>query len=135
MKFLNILINQKSNSTLAMESQTETALILIVIGSFFFIFGGLMLLDRLVMIAGNIIFSIGVLSLLLPQLDLHNRESMRNLSFFVVGISLMICGFAFFGFLFQFFAVISTIKNQLPSLKGILLRNYKKLLQVLRIFG
>ncbi|ELQ74781.1 Ferric reductase-like protein [Trachipleistophora hominis] len=120
--------------TPGMNERSESALIIIVIGSIFFLMGGMLFFDRVMMMAGNIVFSIGVLLLLMPQMSLNSSENLKSMSLFVAGIVLVFCGFAVLGFLFQLVSVLYTIRNKIPSFRSIVMNNITKILKFLRIF-
>lgn len=114
-----------------MDKMTESAFITMAIGVFFFIFGGIFLFDRVLMIGGHIIFSVGVLLLLKPLSNFKNPESRKNFGLFVCGTSLVVCGFSLCGLLLQLLSVYHTIANQLPSARQMIMRN---VLRAWRIF-
>ncbi|KRH93369.1 Ferric reductase-like protein [Pseudoloma neurophilia] len=118
-----------------MDEWTESGLITAIIGLFFFIFGGILLFDRTLMTGGNVLFSVGVLILLRPKLSLQNPESTRNLVVFVIGMALNFNGLLALGFILQMIAALSTIKNQLPSVRQLITRNLFKTLRFLKVFG
>lgn len=118
-----------------MNERTESALIIILIGTLFFILGGILLFDKVMMMAGNIVFSFGVLLLLKPQLNFRNRDSLKNISLFIVGVVLVFCKFAVLGFLCQLVSVLYTVRSKIPSLKSLILRNLTKILKFVKILN
>lgn len=118
-----------------MDELTESALITIAIGLFFFIFGGVFLFDRALMMGGNLILSFGVFLLLKPQLDFNNTEYLKNIGLFIAGTTLVFLKFSFLGMLLQLMAIFTTIKSKIPSLKQIIIRNLTKILRFINFLS
>lgn len=117
-----------------MNERSESALIIIVIGTIFFLMGGVLFFDRVMMMAGNIVFGFGVLLLLIPQMSLNNHGNLKSMSLFVAGVVLVFCKFAVLGFLFQLFSVLYTVRNKIPSIRSIIMNNITKILKFVRVF-
>lgn len=117
-----------------MNERSESVLIIIVIGTIFFLMGGVLFFDRVMMMAGNIVFGFGVLLLLIPQMSLNNRGNLKSVSLFVAGVVLVFCKFAVLGFLFQLFCVLYTVRNKIPSIRSIIMNNITKILKFVRVF-
>lgn len=117
-----------------MNERTESALLVIFMGTCFFLIGGLLLFDRLMMMAGNILFGSGVIMLIGPQFVLNSQENMKSFMLFLVGMTLVFCNFALFGFIFQVISVLYIIRHKIPSLRSIIIRNVSKIFTMVRFF-
>lgn len=122
-----------------MDSKTETSLILLGIGTFFFLISTLLLFDRKLMIGSNLIFCTGILALFYNGLETFNEvdaDGIKTLSIFVIGCVLLLNDLSLFGFVLQCVSCYMMLRKKItvPNIRSLVRNNMMRIFKLLRFF-
>lgn len=99
----------------------ETGVIVILIGISVFIFGFLLLLDKALMICGNIFIFAGIGILARSNLfNMLHYDKLQGTFVFTLGFLFLIYGFIVLGFLMELIGLFILLKDSIPSFRTIL---------------
>ncbi|KAF7683085.1 putative Golgi transport protein 1 [Astathelohania contejeani] len=115
-----------------MESK-ETGVTILFIGAIFFFLGGTLLLDKALMIAGNLLIIVGTVILARSKiLNIFSLNSLQGLLVFCLGILLMMLKYVTIGFIIEFYGLYLLFLDKLPTFRGILKRMLYKAVRMAR---
>lgn len=103
--------------------RNETGLIMVVIGGSLFILGLIVLLDRALMMVGDLIVTVGILMLLKNKLfTLFHSDKIFGTIFVLLGILAFIFKYLFLGFILKLIGCLYIFKKSIPTLKAFLIQ-------------
>ena len=99
----------------------ESGIAVVSIGMSVFAIGMLLLMDKALMISGNLLIVVG-LGLLLrsKSLALLSIDKAHGMALFVMGIVFLIYGFCAFGFLLEASGLFVMLKDSIPTFRSVL---------------
>jgi hypothetical protein len=99
----------------------ETGVVIILIGISVFALGFILLLDKALMICGNILVFIGIATLARSHLfNMLHLDKLQGTAIFTIGFIFLIYGFAMFGFILEVIGLFILLKDSIPSFRTIL---------------
>ncbi|EQB61673.1 hypothetical protein NAPIS_ORF00745 [Vairimorpha apis BRL 01] len=99
----------------------ETGVSVILIGISVFIFGFLLLLDKALMICGNILIFAGIGILVKSNLfNMFHYDKLQGTFVFTLGFLFLVYGFIVLGFIMELIGLFILLKESIPSFRTIL---------------
>lgn len=99
----------------------ETGVVVILIGMFIFASGFILLIDRALMICGNILTSIGIVILVRSHLfNMFHYDKIQGTALFVLGFLFILKEFCLLGFILEVVGLVILLKKSIPSFRSIL---------------
>lgn len=103
-------------------SLNETGVVTITIGSGIFALGAVLLFDKALMIAGNLIIIIGFIMIMKHRTaDLFKLQTIQGTITFIIGLICLFMNYAILGFLLEIIGLIFIFKGYIPDFKTILI--------------
>lgn len=93
--------------------------------------GAMLLMDRALMVSGNILIIVGVVFLVRSKMiGLLHPDKLQGSIVFGIGVLFLVYGFALFGFLLEVLGLFLLLRDSIPTfrsvLKSLLLRKLMK---------
>ncbi|AFN83890.1 hypothetical protein EROM_100740 [Encephalitozoon romaleae SJ-2008] len=102
-------------------SPKESGVVVMSIGMFVFLVGGILLMDRALMISGNLLIIIGISLLARSKMfTLLRPEKIQGMVIFVVAVLFLIYGFLAFGFLLEILGLFLLLRDNIPTFRAVL---------------
>lgn len=102
-------------------SPKESGVVVMSIGMFVFLVGAILLMDRALMIAGNLLIIIGISLLARYKVfTLLRPEKIQGMAIFVIGVLFLVYRFLAFGFLLEILGLFLLLKDNIPTFRAVL---------------
>ncbi|WUR04127.1 GOT1-like family protein [Vairimorpha necatrix] len=99
----------------------ETGVVVILIGMFIFASGFILLMDKALMICGNILVSLGIIILSRSHLfNMLHMDKIQGVVMFIIGFFFILKGLTLLGFILEVFGLIVLLRQSIPSFRTIL---------------
>lgn len=99
----------------------ETGIIVISIGMSIFLMGTILLMDKALMISGNLLIIVGVGFLVRSKIiGLLHPDKLQGSVAFGMGILFLVYGFPMFGFLLEALGLFLLLRDSIPTFRSVL---------------
>lgn len=99
----------------------ETGIVVVSIGISVFLVGSMFLIDKALMIAGNLLIITGVAFLVRSRMfSLFHPDKLQATVTFGLGLLFLIYGFSMFGFLLETLGLFLLLRDSIPTFRSVL---------------
>lgn len=99
----------------------ETGIVVISIGMSVFLMGAVLLMDRALMVSGNLLIVIGLVFLVRSRMiSLLHQDKLQGSITLGLGVLFLVYGFPMFGFLLEVFGLFLLLRDSVPTFRSVL---------------
>ncbi|WEL39656.1 hypothetical protein PFJ87_10g01040 [Encephalitozoon hellem] len=99
----------------------ESSVVVMSIGMLVFLAGAVLLMDRALMISGNLLIIVGISLLARSRmLTLLRPEKIQGMAIFTMGILFLVYRFLAFGFLLEILGLFLLLRDSIPTFRSVL---------------